>query len=217
MTDKPTAYLPTARVALAQAYALVSIPEADEIDLRRAEVLLGIARELRQEAQYRAIDRRRLTGNLAAAGIPVSDPALAKLESYRKRFRETAPEETVADMAFPDARAAKSELFIEDWQNAKVSADEGAAVGRAIACALSTEATQHVAKVVEWAVGDRAECVNCHTPIELLGGEPIGDREGLKYWQHKYTGQAACAFASMSSEQGGEPTHTFAAPAGRKA
>jgi hypothetical protein len=72
---------------------------------------------------------------------------------------------------------------------------------------------------VIWAIGDKAQCRHCLTPIELCEAaiEPnafVPDGGTAHMWRHKYTGQATCLAATMSSDAA-DVTHTFAEPAPR--
>lgn len=62
-------------------------------------------------------------------------------------------------------------------------------------------------------VGACSDCRHCHTPI-LYAGEPVmisGDEVTVTMWRHKYTGQATCLAATMSSDAS-DVAHTFAEP-----
>lgn len=148
MTELPT---PSAPEALRAAWNMVISATASGLEVRRAEVLLGIARELREEAQYRC--------------------TMARFEASPPKIQVDSP--------------------------ATVPADFG------------TDAT---AVIIPWAVGDKADCLHCHTPIfyDYVFGKG-GDPTGRFLWHHKYTGQAVCAVPVMSSIDD-ESTYTFAEP-----
>lgn len=175
--------VPTAAQALAAAWNMVTSAEVDELDVRRAEVLLGIATEIRQEQQFRTINQRRAAGKLEAAGIPA--PA-----SYAG---ESAIDRT--------ARVIREAGYVERpaWESAATQV-------------VNNDAGKTQAIPVLWTVGDKAQCRHCHTPIELHEVAVAGADAPPAVWRHRYTGQATCAVATMSGEPGAEATHTFAEP-----
>lgn len=188
--------LPTAAQALALAWKYASAMTASTADIARAEILLGIARELREEAQWRAMRRAGAERRLRAAGLAPPDPEGAELRELARRFREGSEP------------APRAYLNAETWETA---VSKGGGLETLAETALRDPGTTQRLPIV-WSVGDKADCRHCHTPIEVIAPDPIQGLQALKTWQHKYTGQAACAVASMGSEDAGEPTHTFAEP-----
>lgn len=213
MTNPDT---PSAAEALTAAWQIVKSP-CSPADTARAEVLLGIAVELRQAADMRAsLARRReldARAPLARGGILPSFAA--------QRVPETKPEHEGETAAARTLRLiTEAPIDMSAW-----------------AASLATAETQVVRDdpgttqrlPVVWSVGDKADCRHCHTPIELaeaeVTGPYAGDYAGASMWRHKYTGQAVCAVAVMAKEAGcdmGEddcscerPSHTFAEPAPR--
>jgi len=190
--------VPTAAEALAEAWRIVQFPErCSDMNIRRAEVCLGIARELREEAQYRRaaalFDASPAIANAGAYTRPPEVIDTAKLEALAKRFRAGA------DPVTPTA-AAKLDLGqrIED--------------DPAMTAWIDPSATQRMPVV--WTVGDKSQCRHCHTPIELCEAATTGlAADNVKLWRHKYTGQAACAVPAMLQADYELPaSHTFAEP-----
>jgi hypothetical protein len=188
MTEPQT---PTAAEALRLAFSIVSSP-CSAAEAERARVLLGIARELREEQQYRTIARRRLL----AAGIPWSEEAPPP--SAPKAIPAPDPAQIIINTT-PQQRAEWLESI--KAQGAKL-ADAGT--------------TQRLPVV--WAVGDKADCRHCHTPIiydsapATVGDDPVM----MESWRHKYTGQVVCADAPMGVRADDDTVvHTFAEPAPR--
>jgi hypothetical protein len=132
--------VPTAAQALAAAWNMVTSAEVDELDVRRAEVLLGIATEIRQEQQFRSVDERRFRFDRrqAAAGVPAP-------ESYG------AAERTRIMLAEAPIDASK-------WAASLAATDTQVA---------NNDAGKTQAIPVVWTIGDKAQCRHCRTPIEL--------------------------------------------------
>jgi hypothetical protein len=137
--------VPTAAQALAAAWKYATDERLDESALRRAEVLLGIATEIRQEQQFRSVDERRFrfdrrqaADKLAAAGVPAP-------ESYG------AAERTRIMLAEAPIDASKWAASLAATDTQVVNDDAGK--------------TQTIPVV--WTIGDKAQCQHCHTPIEL--------------------------------------------------
>jgi len=178
--------MPSAGEALRLAFDIVKTP-CSSAESARAEILLGIAREIREEGQYRAT-RASL---MSFAGKPAVDDA--------------PPAAPMAFAVDPSTVPADATAYMP----------------------VLSEQTQRMPIV--WAVGDKADCRHCHTPIELfeptMTGPYADDYRGALVWRHKYTGQAVCAAPVMAKEAGcdmGEddcscerPTHTFAEPVAR--
>lgn len=237
-TPNPT---PTAAEALAAAYALASSITASETDLRRAEILLGIAREVREEQQYRAIAQRRLV----AAGLMPARPdhlhvapppadVEGKLKGLAEQFHRagtTRPDETLVDNGtfegeraadrvnrlaqFPEVPRPLATGGIVQMAGRPLRLDDPYALRRSSVPA-PLDVTQ--ALPVIWTVGDKAQCRHCHTPIELHEAVTTGLKaDAVQVWRHKYTEQAVCATAITAEqvEKGDVPEHTFAEPEAR--
>jgi len=161
----------SALTALRLAFDIVKTP-CSVAETERAQALLGIAHELREEAQYRRIADRRFP----LPGREVPPPAAPDFAAM------TVP-------ADPDATAVVPLDHGQRYQD-------------------GPEVTQRLR--VPWAVGDKADCKHCRTPIELGEATFAGTfgeaTEPVKVWRHKYTGQAVCVNSSI--DQG----HTFAEP-----
>lgn len=189
--------LPSLAEVLARAYAIVATP-CSAAESERAKVLLGIAKEMREEAQYRRVAERRLVAAGLRPAVPLDygqrmedDP-----EATQIRPATIAVDPTVARLA------REQPTLIHEWSKGIVAQ----ALGEA------DFATQQIPAVREWQVGDRAECRHCHTPIEAVAGEPIQGRPGLKQWLHRYTQQAVCVDPSFATGRDGAIVHTFAEP-----
>lgn len=184
---------PTAAQALAQAIGYAQdgtngIPAAE-----RARLWLDIAIELRAEAQYRAIDTRRLRREnelaeqrLRNAGILPSPPPATPLPAEAASYGDLAQAADEATRYMP-------------------------ALGE-------PEFATQVIPIV-WSPGDKADCAHCHTPIELHESE--GDPESGNpdqreaYWQawlHKYTGTAVCQTPVIAETETEEAVYTYAEP-----
>lgn len=209
MTNPDT---PTAAEALAAAWQIVKAP-CSAAETARAEVLLGIAVELRQAADMRAslARRRELDARvpLARGGV-IPRPAAPTFVGEPTHEGETAAERTQRLIVEAPIDMGKWAASLAAAETQVVRDDPGI--------------TQRLPVV--WSVGDKADCRHCHTPIfydYVLGdgGRPTGEF----VWRHKYTAQAVCAVAAMAKEAGcdmGEddcscerPSHTFAEPAPR--
>lgn len=216
-----TGDFPTPRDALALAFEIVRTP-CSAAETQRAEVLLGIAKELREEQQFKAT-RSILTNVVKPTPGYAGETASARVERIVKDFQETARSQRgLVELRTPQVG---DRIYAENM----VPAPPRAWVDPSV--------TQQMPIV--WSVGDKADCRHCHTPIELgkwpttVGGDPVN----MEGWRHKYTGQSACAIPTMS---GGcklvavdsehrcddpvagslceypEVTHTFAAPGERR-
>jgi hypothetical protein len=186
MTEPQT---PSAAEALRLAFSVVSSP-CSAAEAERARVLLGIARELREEQQYRSIARRKLL----AAGIPWAE--------------EQTPPAAPKAISAPDP----AQIIINPTPQQRAEWLEGIkAQGAKLADAGATQRLP-----VIWADGDKADCRHCHTPIAYSSHDATqidGARVAISGWRHKYTGQVVCVDAPMG--QGPEDTvvaHTFAEP-----
>jgi hypothetical protein len=208
--------VPTAAEALALAWRYASDVTLGESALRRAEVLLGIATEIRQERQFRAvearrqsIDRARAAYKLAAAGIPMPESYNVKPETFGQTYggEPAYAGETAVDRT---ARIIREAGYVErpTWESAVTRPIEVEGY-----TGTGLDKTQRIETL--WTVGDKAQCRHCHTPIELCPVAVEVEGEPPAVWRHKYSGQATCAVATMSGEQGAEATHTFAEPESR--
>lgn len=204
MTNPDT---PTAAEALTAAWQIVKAP-CSAAETARAEVLLGIAVELRQAADMRASLARRRELD---ARVPLARGGILP--------KSAAP-------TFVGEPAHKGETAAERTQRLVVEAPIDMGAWAASLAAAETQVvrddpgtTQRLPVV--WSVGDKADCRHCHTPIELaeaeVTGPYAGDYAGASMWRHKYTGQVTCAEARVVGEiPGGEEiVHTFAEPAPR--
>lgn len=214
----------TALSVLSLAFDIVSAP-CSAAETQRAEVLLGIAREIREEQQYRSLRNMRAERKLAAAGIPSSESTT--LRGYLDRFKQAGEQ--------AERRLTQAErLFMQGKQEEggpyhPATADDPGRVRRLRAAHLSgyhgtvEDANCPVCNVdqtqrlpIVWRLGDKADCRHCHTPIVYDARrmqDPVTKQEAdpQYLWIHKYTDQRACAVATMSSDDA-EPTHTFAEP-----
>lgn len=167
--------------------------EVDELEVRRAEVLLGIATELRQAADMRAIERRR--GELTPR--PRTGGVLREPDFAAQRVPPIGVDAKVAQLA------DEQPTMIRDW------------AGALVANALRADPGVTQRLPITWSEGDRAECRHCRTPI-VYGMWPTaidGDPVTVAGWRHKYSGQVTCAVpATAGGLEGSEPTHTFAEP-----
>jgi hypothetical protein len=211
--------LPSAYDVLAEAYSLVSTNNSTILMIDRAKVLLGIAKEIREDAMHRRMDAAlgsslRIYKNdavpareAASPAKPVEiavDPTIAKLADEHPTMIQEWSKGIVA-------RALDPSTTIQEWSKGVVA--QALDYGQRIEDDPAD--TQRI--VAPWAVGDKADCRHCGTPIELFVGDPIQGREGLKVWLHKYTGQAVCAMP-ITAQQVAEDSvsaHTFAEPTPR--
>jgi len=243
MTPNPE--LPTAQRALALAFEIVRTP-CSAAETQRAEVLLGIAREIREEQQYRAT-RKTLA---AFAGRPDHahyEPApadTAKLEAFAERFRNGGEQlaESPREGYDPDATMTKlaTETGARPVQGGPYlgflrPTPSGEPISQAVGRGLRLDAARTLADIglentavtvavdpamtqrlpIVWSVGDKAQCRHCHTPIELCPVAIEQEGEPPAVWRHKYTQQATCLAATMSSDAA-DVAHTFAEPEPRK-
>jgi hypothetical protein len=206
----PTNDTPTAAEALSRAFAIVKEP-CSAAETQRAEVLLGIARELREEAQYRSIAGRRL----ALSGW--SKEALAKLPGAPAVEAPPADPEATAVTIAVDPSIAKlaheRPTMVHEWAKGIVA--NALATGAPLDYGQRMQDDPGITQRIRtpWQVGDKAECKHCHTPIQLDEAETTGLKaDNVKVWRHKYTGQAVCADAHMGPTEGGFQGHTFAEP-----
>jgi len=201
----PNPDLPSAAEALAEAWKIARTP-CSAAETARATLLFEIGRELRIAADMRtlnarrvAIDARQARSKLDAAGIPT--PA-----AY-----EPTPVTGYAGEQATERYAAMMRPFVNAGQ---LVPDESAVTQLVPALADQTQRFPIV-----WAVGDKADCRHCHTPIMLCPRRmkdplAVGEADVPAMWIHKYTDQRTCAVPTMSSDDD-EPTHTFAEPAPR--
>lgn len=185
MTNPET---PTAPEALVAAWQIVKLP-CSAAETERAKVLLGIAIELRQAADIRAIRARyELAPRLRSGGV----------------LREPAPQQ-------PDAGSAeRTQVMLSEApiDVSKWAASLAAAETQVVADPGTTQRLP-----VVWSVGDKADCRHCHTPIELVEAETTGLKaDAVKLWRHKYTGQATCVDPSFATGRDTAIVHTFAEP-----
>lgn len=214
MTNPDT---PSAAEALAAAWQIVKSP-CSAAETARAEVLLGIAVELRQAADMRASLARRRELDASRYRLDRADLATGGVIP-----RSAAP-------TFVGEPTHEGETAAERTQRLVVEAPIDMGAWAASLAAAETQVvrddpgtTQRLPVV--WSVGDKADCRHCHTPIILVHvlGED-GQPRAETLWRHKYTGQAVCAEAVTAGrmEESGElrpaeaaVTHTFAEPAPR--
>lgn len=142
-TPKPT--VPTSAEALRLAFDIVRTP-CSAAESQRAEILLGIAREIREDQQYRFTRQ--------ALGLRPGSLSGAVAQALR-----TDAECTLANISPPVDREA--------WHAAMKA--EGGIEG------LADKAVTQKLPVI-WGVGDKADCRHCHTPIQLAddGGTTLG-------------------------------------------
>jgi hypothetical protein len=203
----PTPETPTAADALRRAFAIVKDP-CSAAETQRAEVLLGIAREIREEQQYR--DTRSALTSFAGIDNRRAEPQPAS--GLRAGGIIAAP--TDFAMTRPMARPRDAYSFSRQTEGGPaepatvVPADGTTAYMPALA-----ERTQSLPIV--WSIGDKADCKHCHTPIEFTEAtvkqQAYGEAEEGRFWRHKYTQQVVCATAPLGGEDE-EVVHTFAAP-----
>ena len=210
-----TSEFPTAAEALSLAFDIVKTP-CSAAEAERARVLLGIAVELRTDAQWRAsrlhrteIDQATAIRRLRDAGLvpPAGEPpADAKLRGYLDQWQQADAERYAGELAADRAQR----LF-----KPETVANAGVAITETMAAVLRTDPSMTQRLPVIWQVGDKSQCRHCHTPIELH--EVMnGDRVEGKAWWHRYTGVATCAVPATAGDlEGSEPTHTFAQPTER--
>jgi hypothetical protein len=190
MTDpKP---LPSAARILGEAISIALDPSSGDLALRRGELLYSIARELREEAQFRRTSER--LASFAPTITPPPAPKEPKTVTYEEMSR-----------------------MARQFQNAAATSRPGDTdlITQAAARTLRMDATQHL-RALSYKLGDKADCRHCHTPIVYAEAGTAGYPEmpGLPApWRHKYTGQAACSVPMTAGDiEGSEPTHTFAEP-----
>lgn len=191
VSDAPK--VPTAAEALAEAWRIVQYPErCSDMNIRRAEVCLGIAREVREEQQYRA------TRSTIAAfgGVKVDhvhdSPPPADAEANLRKFAA-------------QFRAGADPVMKEAAQRADVGQVVAAAVK------MQTRINRMFSAPLGgllWRVGDKADCRHCHTPIEYVEVRN-GDRVEGNAWWHRYTQLAPCAVPFIADDN---ETTTFAEP-----
>jgi len=175
----------TALSALQLAFGIVKSP-CSAAETQRAEVLLRIAREIREEQQYRSSISLRADLARAKLGAPIDvQPASTPL---RAGGIVSAPP------GFAAAVVGESDVTIT----------------------MPALAEQTQAVPILWRIGDKADCRHCHTPIMLSPRRmkdplAVGEADVPAMWIHKYTDQRTCAVPTMSSDDD-EPTHTFAEP-----
>lgn len=223
MTNPDT---PSAAEALTAAWQIVKSP-CSPAETARAEVLLGIAVELRQAADMRASLARRRELD---ARVPLARGGILP-KSAAATF---VGEPSFAAQRVPSAEPThEGETAAERTQRLVVEAPIDMGAWAASLAAAETQVvrddpgtTQRLPVV--WSVGDKADCRHCHTPIELaeaeVTGPYAGDYAGASMWRHKYTGQVTCVEAVTAGriEESGELrpvetalAHTFAEPAPR--
>jgi hypothetical protein len=189
MTTPDPNFVPAAGEALRLAFDIVKTP-CSSAESARAEILLGIAREIRQAADMRvSVARRReldasryrlAVGELASGGIIPKSAAPTFVGEHE-------PERDVA-------QAPPAEADVTAYMPA------------------FAEQTQHLPIV--WSIGDRADCRHCHTPIVFVARrmkDPVREDEGdfSTLWVHKYTDNRTCVDSSI------DDGHTFAEPVSR--
>ena len=124
----------------------------------------------------------------------------------------TDPSATRHDLTFEDENAAaRAARLLRESAPEMQWPDPSAAETQVVSDPGKTQ--------VIWAIGDKAQCRHCLTPIELCEAaiEPnafVPDGGTAHMWRHKYTGQATCLAATMSSDAA-DVSHTFAEPAPR--
>lgn len=205
----PTPETPTAADALRRAFAIVKDP-CSAAETQRAEVLLGIAREIREEQQYR--DTRSALTSFAGIDNRRAQPQPAEATAHRG--------ERAADrfgrLAGLDLRAGGVIPAPADFAAIRVPAASEQAYADDATAYMPALAERTQSLPIVWSVGDKADCKHCHTPIEFvevtIPQQTYGDfpPEGCM-WRHKYTQQVVCATAPLGGEDE-EIVHTFAAP-----
>lgn len=213
----PNPETPTAATALRLAYDIVKAP-CSAAETQRAEVLLGIAREIREEQQYRAtrsmlgatVSPLRTKPDHLHVAAPPADTA--KLEELAKRFGQASPADaaTRLDSAMGQAMRLDAEQAVAALRETTVVGWPDAVTQVVPANDLTT--TQRIPIV--WEVGDKAQCRHCHTPIELVEAVTTGFKaDNVNVWRHKYSGQAVCAAPLLGQGDNEVPSaHTFAEP-----
>lgn len=208
-SDRTPPVLPTAAEALREAVECARNGNTD-----RGELWLGIAVELRTDAQYRSVNERL---------FPKIDNTKAFPPAATDHAGETAGDRVGRLI---------SETFKYDPSSYGDLAQRGPApvitneeIGQQIA-----EATQYMPVLGEpdfatqvipivWSVGDKADCAHCHTPIVLCFRETeqqtYGEGGDEVVWLHKYTDLAVCQNPVIAEGDAEEAVHTYAEPAHR--
>ncbi len=150
----------------------------------------------------------------------VATPCSAAETSRAMALFEIGRELRVAsDMREINARRAAADRLRTDLDISR-SRDKLAAAGipaqvfPQVPASALTESTQRMP--ITWAVGDKADCRHCHTPIVFSMRRMEDEGEAQAIWRHKYTEQVVCAVPATAADvEGSEPTHSFAEPAPR--
>lgn len=213
--------IPTAAEALGEAVAIArsmtnGLP-ADE----RARLWLAIAHEISEDARWRSVDRR-LSG--------LRPPRVLTEPALRDGGIITAERAgTVARAAQMVGRGLRLDPGGYEFgrRDEHVRIDPAGYVGvtGTVLLVPAADAPTEVVPVTDlgatqkipivWEIGDKADCRNCHTPIELQQVAVQHEGEPPAVWRHKYSGQAVCADIHIGPAEGGFEGHTFAEPAER--
>lgn len=205
MTDS----LPTAAEALAAAVAILRAPASTELSVRKAEIWLGIARELRQAADERA---------KLAVWIP---PSYAG-ETTAQRFDRLKLD---ADVTGAERKASPEPGAPEPRGPIPPKLDERLRVMRRPADLRFGEPVPAMIpdaqwQAATWQIGDKADCVHCHTPIiyvarRMQDQTRPDEPDTAVLWVHKYTDQRVCMTPDTGDtivDLDATAVHTFAAP-----
>ena len=188
--------LPTAAEALSLAFAIVATP-CSAAETARAMALFEIGRELRVASDMREINARRAAADRLRTDLDIS------------RSRDKLSAAGIPNPAAYEPTQVFPQVANYAGETAAVRFDR-------VAQAALTESTQRMP--IAWAIGDKADCRHCHTPIECveiaISGAPAGVfPPSGQMWRHKYTDQATCVVPAVAGDvEGSEPTHTFAQP-----
>lgn len=202
--------LPTAAEALREAVECARNGNTD-----RGELWLGIAVELRTDAQYRSVNARLFPPPIVTTTPPAT--TLPAEPAYRGSGHAVPAD--VERMPSP----ADVADYGTDYSGA-AAYNPGGTIGHPVA-----EVTQYLPELREpdfatqvipivWSVGDKADCAHCHTPIVLCfrnvdGAGSFDPTDDELIWLHKYSDLAVCEVAQMG--EGEEAVYTYAEPAHR--
>lgn len=189
MTEKP---LPTAQRMIGEAITVALDPSSTEFALRRGELALAIARELREGLRPAAPPRSLLWDR--------NDPQwAAQLAGRKLRERDVPAADEVAEAG------READPVVAMAQRAEAAAGVG------------LEETQQITQV-PWRVGDVSVCRFCGTPVFLClvrTEQRTAAEDGSEQrWLHKYTQAAVCASPSLfePGDDQANMVHTWATP-----
>ena len=200
--------LPTAAEALREAVECARNGNTD-----RGELWLGIAVELRTDAQYRSVNERLFPPKIDnTKAFPPAATDYAGETAAARIQRLISESDSYGDIA---RRAEEARQHIERvTEVAPVTPAAPLMWGDPVPADFATQVIPIV-----WSVGDKADCAHCHTPIVLCFRETeqqtYGEGGDEVVWLHKYTDLAVCQNPVIAEGDAEEAVHTYAEPAHR--